>query len=63
MNGKRAKALSRFRAGKATFDDIVRLKRTEIRTGETEPKPQPERAKKRTDVLHPLAAAARRALR
>lgn len=62
MNGKRAKALNRFRAKKATFEDIQRLSRTEIRPG-PEPKPQPERAKKRTDVLHPLARAARRALR
>lgn len=63
MNGKRAKALNRFRAGEATFDDIQRLRRTETRQGETEPKPQHQRAKKRTDVLHPLARAARRALR
>lgn len=61
MNGKRAKALRRYRAGQVRPDDLVRLSRTEFRP-ETEPKPQPERVKKRNG-LHPLARASKRALR
>lgn len=37
MNGKRARALNRVRAGQATLEDIQRLRRTEIRPG-PEPK-------------------------
>lgn len=61
MNGKRARALNRFRAGEATFDDIVRLRRTETRPG-PEPKAEPERKKKRNG-LTPVMHAVRRALR
>jgi hypothetical protein len=61
MNGKRAKALRRFRAGVIRGDDLVRLSRTEFRP-ETQPKQQPERKKKRNG-LHPLARAARRVVR
>lgn len=61
MNGKRAKALRRVRAGVIRGEDLKRLSRTEFRP-ETEPKPQPVREKKRNG-MHPLARAARRALR
>lgn len=57
MNGKRARALNRVRAGQPTVDDILRLQRTEIRPG-PEPKTQPERKKKRNG-LKPTVAAAR----
>ena len=61
MNGKRAKALNRFRAGEATFDDILRLRRTEIRPG-PEPKTVPERKQQRNG-LTTVMLAVRRALR
>lgn len=61
MNGKRARALNRVRAGQATLEDIQRLRRTEIRPG-PEPKTQPERKKKRNG-LTPVMLAVRRALR
>lgn len=61
MNGKRARALNRVRAGQATLEDIQRLRRTEIRPG-PEPKPQPERKQKRNGLTEVMRAV-RRALR
>ena len=61
MNGKRARALNRIRAGQATLEDIQRLRRTEIRP-DPEPKTQPERMKKRNG-LTTVMRAVRRALR
>lgn len=57
MNGKRAKALRRIRAGVVRGEDLVRLSRTEFRP-EDQPKPQPERKKKRNG-MKPTARAAR----
>jgi len=61
MNGKRARALNRFRKGEATFEDIQRLSRTEVRPG-PEARPLPERKKKANSVT-PVMKAVRRALR
>lgn len=61
MNGKRARALNRVRAGQATLEDIQRLRRTEIRPT-PEPKTQLERKAKRNG-LTTVMRAVRRALR
>ena len=61
MNGKRARALNRIRAGEATLEDIQRLRRTEVRPG-PEPKAQPDR-KRKSNGLSPVTLAVRRALR
>lgn len=58
MNGKRAKALRRIRSGVIRSEDLLRLSRTEFRP-DTEPKPEPERSKKRRNGLKPTARAAR----
>lgn len=58
MNGKRAKALNRIRAGVVRLEDVARLKRTEVHQG-AEPKPLVERRKK-ANGLTPLALAARK---
>ncbi|NVO06565.1 MAG: hypothetical protein HXX19_11825 [Rhodoferax sp.] len=60
MNGKRAKALNRIRAGVVRLEDIARLKRTEVHQG-AEPKPLQERRKK-ANGLTPQSAASRAAL-
>lgn len=56
MNGKRAKALNRIRAGVVRIEDVERLQRTELRQ-ETEPKPLPERPKKRNGLTFTARAA------
>lgn len=58
MNGKRAKALRRYRAGRLTGADVARLARTELNPAETSPKSKPERKKTRKG-LKPTALAAR----
>jgi hypothetical protein len=40
VNGKRAKALNRVRAGKATLQDLARLRRTEPRASQDDIKNQ-----------------------
>lgn len=57
MNGKRAKALNRIRAGVVRIEDVARLKRTEVHQA-SEPKPLQER-KKKANGLTPLARAVR----
>jgi hypothetical protein len=61
MNGKRARALNRVRAGVPTIDDIQRLQRTEVRPG-PEPKTEAER-KAKSNGLTTVMRAVRRVLR
>ena len=56
MNGKRAKALNRIRAGVVRVEDVARLKRTEARPG-PEPKALPEGKKRRGNPPTALARA------
>lgn len=59
MNGKRAKALRRFRAKETQVRDIVRLAKTEFPGKDKAPaKPAPVRQKKRNRIS-PIALAAR----
>lgn len=59
MNGKRAKALRRWREGNPLPEDMFRLKRTEQNPAATTPKATTERKRKKRNGLKATALAAR----